>query len=47
MIEDDPEPSTSRGPPVTGGAPSATGARPKTSRHSEPTYKTRSTKTKK
>ena len=47
MIEDDPQPGTSRGPPATRGAPSATGARPKTSRHSEPTYKTRSTKTKK
>ena len=47
MIEDDPEPSTSRGPPATRGAPSATGTRPKTSRHSEPTYKTKSTKTKK
>ena len=46
MVEDDPQPGTSRGPPTARGAPSATGSRPKTHRNSEPSFKTKSTKTK-
>ena len=46
LVEDNPQPSTSRGPPTARGAPSATGTRPKTHRNSEPSQRTKSTKSK-